>query len=81
MKEGRWYFLAGMRIPRLGKSIRGTDRVVGMFSSSDFFPPSGSGSETTILSLLNWYRNELSLLVKREAGLKMITHYTHEEIA
>lgn len=74
MKDGRGYFLAGMRIPRLGKSMRGTDRVVGMFNSSDFFPPSGTGSETTILSLLNWYRNKLSLLA-REAVLKILTSY------
>lgn len=81
VKDGRWYFLAAIRIPRSGKSIGGKDRVVGIFSSSDFFPPSGSGSETTSLSLLNWYRKELSLLVKREVALQISHSQMHRVIA
>lgn len=61
---GRWYFWAGICIPISGKERRGKDRVAGMLSSSDFLPPNGSGSEMAILSLLNWYRNVLSLLVR-----------------
>lgn len=58
---GSGYFLAGIYRPIAGKPMSGIDRVAGMFSSSDFFPPSGKGSEMAILSLLNWYRNKLSL--------------------
>lgn len=62
---GNEYVLGGILMPNLFKSMLGIDRVVGMLRSFTFFPPSGRGSEIAILSLLNWYRNRLSLVTKR----------------
>lgn len=72
VKAGSRKLLAGIYRPKLGKSMRGIYRVVGMFSSSNVLPPSGKGSEMATLSWLNWYRNKLSLIRKKNVLIKRV---------